>query len=133
MVAAQNYVPAEIDLLLENDGAHDGGYDHAERVECRDEHRAPLPRHDALYVVRHAGAHYAAVHDREEASVEADDPSMGVGALGDDGDGGAHDRAHAADEHREGQLRRVVPERAGLEDEEAQPCHAGGDDHDGPL
>jgi hypothetical protein len=52
-------VPSESDLFFEYDGAHDGGDDHAERVEGRDEHRASLPGHDALHVVCHAGAHYA--------------------------------------------------------------------------
>ena len=54
-----NFVPSASDLFFEYDGAHDGGYDHAERIEGRDEHRASLPRHDTLHVVRHAGAHYA--------------------------------------------------------------------------
>ena len=52
-------VPSKCDLFLEYDGAQDGGYDHAERVEGRDEHRASLPRHETLHVVGHAGAHNA--------------------------------------------------------------------------
>jgi len=52
------FVPSASDLFFEYDGAHDGGYDHAERIEGRDEHRASLPRHDTLHVVCHAGAHY---------------------------------------------------------------------------
>ena len=53
------YIPSKCDLFLEYDGAHDGGHDHAQRVEGRDEHRASLPRHETLHVVGHAGAHYA--------------------------------------------------------------------------
>lgn len=54
-----NFVPSKCDLFLEYDGAHHGGYDHAQGVEGRHEHRASLPRHETLHVVGHAGAHYA--------------------------------------------------------------------------
>jgi hypothetical protein len=51
--------PSKSDLFFQNDGAHECGYDHAERAEGRDEHRSTLPRHEALHVVGNAGTHYA--------------------------------------------------------------------------
>jgi len=68
----------------------------------------------------------------EEAGVEADDPGLGVVALGDERDGAAHQRAHEADERGQRQLRGVALERVGLEDEEGRPADAGDDDGDDP-
>ena len=69
----------------------------------------------------------------EAAGVEADEPGVGVVALGDEGDGAAEDGAHEADERGQRQLGRVALQGVGLEDEEARPAHAGDDDEDGAL
>lgn len=51
------HVPSEVDVLGEDEGAHDGHHDHHERAEGRGEDRAPALDHQPLHVVGNARRH----------------------------------------------------------------------------
>lgn len=63
------HLPAEVDVLCEDEGAHDGDDDHHEGAEGGGEDRAPALDHQPLHVVGNAGRHYALHHTHTDTCV----------------------------------------------------------------
>lgn len=58
MRASSCGIPSQVDFFGQDDGAKNGGDDHAKRAECSHEHGASDLVHDALHVVCYSRANH---------------------------------------------------------------------------